>query len=92
MTLTLGVAAGAALFAGTPAQAEAKIYAVPTHENYCPAGLQPITISGVVCCGVPNQHQSYGQMMKHPAPRKVHHKPVNYSARPDCREGIKGCS
>lgn len=22
--------------------------------NYCPAGLQPVTIGGVVCCGKPN--------------------------------------
>ena len=92
MTLTLGMAASVALFAGTSAKAEAKIYPVHTHENYCPAGLQPITISGVICCGVPNQHQTYQQVMKHPVPRKAHHRPVHYSARPDCREGSKGCS
>jgi hypothetical protein len=22
-------------------------------KNYCPAGLQPIVMGGVVCCGVP---------------------------------------
>lgn len=23
-------------------------------ENLCPAGLQPVTLGGVICCGVPN--------------------------------------
>ena len=48
----------------------AKIY--PHHgENFCPAGLQLVTISGVVCCGVPNQNMSYQKAMMTPAPRKV---------------------
>jgi len=50
---------------------QANIYAYQT-ENFCPAGLQPITISGVICCGTPNQHVSYAQMMQHPAPKRVH--------------------
>jgi len=39
--------------------------------NYCPAGLQPVVVGGVVCCGVANttNYQS------HPAPR---HKPRRY--------------
>lgn len=90
-TLKFGMAATVAFVAGAPAAAEPKIYPVHTHENYCPAGLQPITISGVICCGVPNQHQTYSQVMKHPV-RQVSHKPATYSARPDCREGVKGCS
>ncbi|MFD0858357.1 hypothetical protein [Roseovarius aquimarinus] len=83
----------AAVTAAPSFAVEAKIYpyAVSTHENYCPAGLQPITLSGVVCCGVPNQAHTYQQVMRHPV-HKVRHKPVSYSARPDCREGEKGCS
>jgi len=91
----LGVAAGAALvlFSTVSAMAvevEAKIYSYSSHENYCPVGLQPITISGVICCGVPNQRQTYQQVMKHPVPR-VHHRQVDYSARAECRERDKGC-
>ena len=74
--------------------AEAKIYAYPASANYCPAGLQPITISGVICCGVPNQHVSYHSMMKHPV-RKHHVKKTYYkvrSARAHCPAGQKGCS
>lgn len=79
-----------------PAQvsAEAKIYPYPSHANYCPAGLQPVTISGVICCGTPNQHMTYQQVKAHPAPRKSHkvryHTPrtVTYS----CVPGEKGCN
>ncbi|KIN61657.1 hypothetical protein Z945_2650 [Sulfitobacter noctilucae] len=77
----------------TQVAAEAKIY--PYHAaNYCPAGLQPITISGVICCGQPNQHMSYNQMMAHPVAKKKVHKVrrVVRSARPTCLPGTKGCS
>lgn len=85
-------AAGVAVMALAPqmASADAKIY--PYHAaNYCPAGLQPVTISGVICCGTPNQHISYAQAKAHPVKRhKVKHTPV-YSARAHCKEGHKGC-
>ncbi|MBT0956067.1 hypothetical protein IV417_01595 [Alphaproteobacteria bacterium KMM 3653] len=62
---------GFATLAAAPAFAEAKIY--PYHgENYCPAGLQPITISGVICCGTPNQTVSYASMKQTPVRKKVH--------------------
>lgn len=76
------------------AAADAKIYPYAASANYCPAGLQPITISGVICCGVPNQHVSYQSMMTHPVRKhyvkKVHHRPR--SARAHCPAGTKGCS
>lgn len=77
-----------------PAQvsAEAKVYPYPSHANYCPAGLQPVTISGVICCGTPNTHITYQQMMAHPAPRK--HKVRHYTparASYECAIGEKGC-
>ncbi|MBV0912561.1 hypothetical protein [Anianabacter salinae] len=31
------------------------VYAYPT-ANYCPAGLAPVQIGGVVCCGVPTAY------------------------------------
>ena len=63
MRLTTGMMAGLGLMGAVllPAQvsAEPKIYAYPSSANYCPAGLQPITISGVICCGTPNTSTSY---------------------------------
>lgn len=50
-----------------PASAEAAVWAYPTSANYCPAGLQPVTIGGVVCCGKPT-HTGYSS---HPAPRRT---------------------
>ena len=59
-------------FSAAPAMAqEAKIYAFHGAGNYCPAGLQPVTINGTVCCGTPNAG-SYQQAMMHPTPRKKH--------------------
>ena len=75
--------------------AEAKIYPYHAGANYCPAGLQPVTINGVICCGSPNQHVSYQSMMSHPAPKKHVHKKVVHkvrSARAHCPAGTKGCS
>ena len=69
----------------------AKIY--PHHgENFCPAGLQPVTISGVVCCGVPNQNMSYQQAKMTPAaPRKVVKRSV-VRRQAACQVGTKGCT
>jgi hypothetical protein len=72
-----------------PAQvaADAKIYAYPSAENYCPAGLQPITISGIICCGVPNQSMTYQQVMAHPKPKPRYARPAV-----KCPIGTKGCT
>ncbi len=60
------------------------IYSYETKHNFCPAGLQPITLNGVVCCGTPNQGQSYQQALRHPVVKKkktVYHAPRrSYSA------------
>ncbi len=97
MRLTTGALAGLGLMLTTlmPAQvaAEAKIY--PYHgANYCPAGYQPIVISGVICCGQPNQHMSYQQVMAHPVAKKKHRVKKHHvrSARPSCQPGTKGCA
>jgi hypothetical protein len=97
LTTAAFTAAGIMLASFMPGQAAAqpKIYAYHG-ANYCPAGFQPITISGVICCGVPNQHMSYQQAMAHPMPKKRHHvkKHVHRakSARVQCEPGSKGCS
>lgn len=71
-----------ALASDTPA-----IYAYPSSANYCPAGLQPITINGVICCGTPNQPVTYSQVMQHPVQR-VKARQSTY----DCPIGTKGCT
>ena len=56
-----------------PASNDMAVWAYPTKHHYCPAGLQPVVIGGVVCCGSPNQ---VGHYQSHPAPapkpRRVH--------------------
>ncbi|WP_226782516.1 hypothetical protein [Oceaniglobus trochenteri] len=76
MTLKLKFAAGMGLVIGAMAPGvalaqDAAIYAYPT-ANYCPAGLQPVTIGGVICCGTPTRHQSYARMMQHPVKKRAH--------------------
>ncbi len=66
-----------------------KIYAYHT-ANYCPTGLQPITINGTTCCGVPNQDISYAQALSHPVSKKRHVHRV--AKRADCPVGTKGCT
>lgn len=93
----LALTAALGLIAGVPqtATAQTKIYPYQTSDNYCPAGLQPVSINGVICCGQPNQHISYQSAMAHPvaAPKKQHratHK-IN-RARSQCEVGTKGCT
>ena len=74
-----------------PALADApKVYAYPSKENYCPAGLQPVTISGVICCGTPNQTMTYQQVMAHPVVKKKRHVHKVRHVE-NCPEGVKGC-
>jgi len=91
MSLTKSIAAGIAIAViGTSALAgEAKIYPYASNENFCPAGLQPVTISGVICCGTPNTSQTYQQVMANPVKKTQY---VRKSRAVDtCREGEKGC-
>ena len=85
----LGAACLAGLWAAAPALAnEPKIYPYASTANYCPAGLQPVTISGVICCGTPNQSVSYQSMMHHAGGSKKRVAAQSYQ----CPEGVKGCS
>ena len=92
MRIIKPVAAGLlALAIAAPAMAEGvRIYPYASKENYCPTGLQPITINGVICCGQPNQSQSYQQVMSHPQ-RKAKRKVYRARAVDTCPEGVKGC-
>jgi hypothetical protein len=82
VALALAVAGGPALAEGP------RVYAYEGGPNYCPAGLQPITLNGVICCGAPNQAQSYQQAQRHPVTR-IRSARVRYDA---CLPGQKGCN
>ena len=85
--------AAAALFFATPALAQdAALFPYHTTANYRPAGLQPVSIGGVICCGQPNQAMSYQQAMAHPVTkRKVVRKVKHTARRMVCPAGEKGC-
>ncbi|MEP4197532.1 MAG: hypothetical protein ABJL99_18065 [Aliishimia sp.] len=83
---------GLAIMGALPASAEGpKIYPVNTGHNYCPAGLQPVSMDGTICCGVPNQGYSYQSVMSHPV-KKIHKvRKVRHVRAVDCPIGEKGC-
>ncbi len=92
MRFPLSAALLAAVIAAPAAAGGPKIYAYDAGANYCPSGLQPITMNGVICCGQPNQNQSYQQVMRHPVPKKRHVTRLRHSRVIDtCAEGVKGC-
>ncbi len=94
MKLSLAAAAAFAL-SGTAAFAWGDMYmGDPTNNpnsnmlvhtynapNYCPAGLQPVSVGGVICCGTPNA----GPYVDRPG--KVYRKP---SPRTYAPVGVKG--
>jgi hypothetical protein len=92
--LALATAFGLTALAPQTATAEVKIYPYASHENHCPAGLRPVTINGVICCGTPNTHMSYQSAMAHPVAPKKHHRVVHRTHKPSqsCRIGTKGCT
>ena len=66
-----------------------KIYAYKSSHNFCPAGLQPVTMDGVICCGRPNQGISYQQALAHSVAKK---RRVHRVRQSSCPVGTKGCS
>ncbi len=73
------------------------VYSYKSGANYCPAGLEPVSIAGEVSCGRPNQQKTYQQMLVHPTPRTARGpaaKPKTYHRVPQspCQVGMKGCS
>ncbi|MEM7631691.1 MAG: hypothetical protein AAF227_06700 [Pseudomonadota bacterium] len=85
-----------AIVLATPALADGhtgpKIYAYKSHANYCPAGLQPVTMDGTICCGVPNQTHTYQQVMSQGVAKKRHVHRLRAARRADCPVGTKGCT
>lgn len=91
--ITLTAVLGLAVFTAAPAHADAKIYPYASSHNFCPAGLQPVTIDGSISCGTPNVNISYQSAIAHPVAKQRHvvrrsHKPT----RSQCQVGTKGCT
>lgn len=59
------------------------VHPYPASANYCPQGLQPITMGGVICCGTPTTSETYYNR----AGGKKRH-----SHTMSCPPGQKGCS
>ena len=79
--------AALAAFAALPASAQGpKLYPYATSVNYCPAGLQPIVLNGVICCGQPTVGMTWQQVVRHPVQR------VRHTRDDTCPEGQKGCN
>ncbi|MEP2534022.1 hypothetical protein [Shimia sp.] len=57
------------------------IHPYPASANYCPYGLQPVTMNGVVCCGTPTTSETYYN-------RAGGKRRVSTSS---CPPGVKGC-
>ena len=53
----------------------------PASANFCPQGLQPVTMGGVICCGTPNTTEVYS-----------HGGGGKRSGSMSCQPGTKGCS
>ncbi len=56
------------------------IHPYPASANYCPSGLQPITLGGVICCGTPTTSEPFYNR----AGGKKRYQMT-------CAEGQKGC-
>ncbi|MCZ7675328.1 MAG: hypothetical protein M5U35_04875 [Roseovarius sp.] len=81
----VAVAALAAVTALPAFAGGVRVYTVPTNANYCPAGLQPVSIDGSISCGQPNTHVTWYEMKRHPVRWTYHSRAVT------CAEGQKGC-
>jgi hypothetical protein len=96
--ITLAAAALALVTAlphAATAGSETRIYPYATSHNFCPAGLQPVTMDGSISCGTPNQHISYQQAKAHPVTSYRRHHATHqrhHSARAHCQIGTKGCT
>lgn len=64
---------------------EVTIYPVEATENFCPQGLQPSTINGVISCCKPTTSMTYQEVKAHPVAR------ASYDDYTGCLSGEKGC-
>lgn len=80
-TLILSAGLGLLALAAPAAAMDAKTFPYPASANYCPQGLQPIQMGGVICCGVPNQAVTYSQYQRHPVQRNYRPRMVDYGSK-----------
>lgn len=66
---------------GTNNPNSGKIFPYAAKANYCPAGLQPIVMNGVICCGTPTTTEHYynAPVKKKRVYHKKSHKPRVYA-------------
>ncbi|WP_299146432.1 hypothetical protein [uncultured Tateyamaria sp.] len=96
-TRVIAAAAAVTVFGAVSAMAQGqtagpKIYSYHSTHNYCPAGLQPVTMDGKICCGRPNQSISYQQALAHAVAKKKRAKRVRHVRQTHCPVGTKGCT
>lgn len=91
-TRVITAAVAVTLVSTVAGMAQPKIYAYNSSHNFCPAGLQPVTMDGAICCGQPNQPISYQQAMSHPVAKRKVHVRREATRRADCPVGTKGCT
>ncbi|KMW56276.1 hypothetical protein AIOL_001228 [Candidatus Rhodobacter oscarellae] len=58
-----------------PATDNMLVYAYKTKHNYCPTGLQPVVVGGVICCGTPNGHYESHSASSHHRAHSSHASP-----------------
>jgi hypothetical protein len=56
--------------------------------NLCPAGLQPVSIGGVICCGTPNAGYYVDRPGAAHHPRAVRHRPAPRAYAPAGEKGV----
>ncbi|MBO9472454.1 hypothetical protein J7413_02790 [Shimia sp. R10_1] len=56
------------------------IHPYPSKTHYCGTGLQPVTVGGMISCGVPNTTERY------------YNGSGGHRHAPYCAPGTKGCS
>lgn len=59
------------------------VYPYSTSANFCPAGLQPVSVDGTVSCGKPTTEVTYQQATSSPG--------RSYTSSKSCPIGVKGC-
>lgn len=62
------------------------VYPYASSANYCPSGLQPVSVDGTVSCGTPTTDVTYQQATSAPRGRRS-----DRSWSKNCPIGNKGC-
>ncbi len=85
----VAVSGGVAWAGGSSPQVDVPIWAYQSSANYCPAGLQPVSISGAICCGTPNRQGTYQAAKQHGG---TYQRVTSTRKRVACPVGQKGCT